>query len=165
MDNRKEKILNLVIENYISNAEPVGSKFLVSAEDLDLSEATVRNELRALEAEGYLTHPHTSAGRIPTEKGYKHYIKNLNLAKSQISKNDSKVLSSSLEKTSDNELALKHLAKTMVELSNETVVIAFSPENIYYTGLSNLFNKPEFTELSLVTDISEVFDNFEDSLE
>lgn len=165
MDNRKEKILNLVIENYIANAEPVGSKFLVSAEDLDLSEATVRNELRALEAEGYLTHPHTSAGRIPTEKGYKHYIKNLNLAKSQISKNDSRILSNSLDKDSNHELAFKHMAKTMVELSNETVVIAFSPENIYYTGLSNLFNKPEFTELSLVTDISEVFDNFEDSLE
>ncbi len=165
MDTRKEKILNLVIENYIANAEPVGSKFLVSAEDLDLSEATVRNELRALEAEGYLTHPHTSAGRIPTEKGYKHYIKNLNLAKSQISKNDSRILSNSLDKDSNHELAFKHMAKTMVELSNETVVIAFSPENIYYTGLSNLFNKPEFTELSLVTDISEVFDNFEDSLE
>ncbi len=165
MDSRKEKILNLVIENYIGSAEPVGSKFLVSAEDLDLSEATVRNELRALEDEGYLTHPHTSAGRIPTEKGYKHYIKNLNLAKSNISKNDSKVLANSLDKASDHELAFKNMAKTMVELSNETVVIAFSPENIYYTGLSNLFNKPEFDELSLVADISEVFDNFEDSLE
>ena len=53
----------------------------------------------------------------------------------------------------------------MVELSNETVVIAFSPENIYYTGLSNLFNKPEFTELSLVAGISEMFDNCEESLE
>ena len=99
MDNRKEKILNLVIESYIGSAEPVGSKFLVSTEDLDLSEATVRNELRALEDEGFLTHPHTSAGRIPTEKGYKHYIKNLNLAKSRISKNDSKVLANSLIKT------------------------------------------------------------------
>jgi heat-inducible transcriptional repressor len=165
MDNRKEKILNLVIENYIANAEPVGSKFLVSAEGLDFSEATVRNELRALEAEGYLTHPHTSAGRIPTEKGYRYYIKNLNLAKSQISKNDGKVLTNSLDKTGDHELAFKHMAKTMVELSNETVVIAFSPENIYYTGLSNLFNKPEFAQLSLVADISEIFDNFEDSLE
>lgn len=165
MDSRKEKILNLVIENYIANAEPVGSKFLVSIGDLDLSEATVRNELRALEEEGYLTHPHTSAGRIPTEKGYRYYIKNLNLAKSQISKNDSKVLENSLDKATDQELAFKNMARTMVELSNETVVIAFSPENIYYTGLSNLFNKPEFDRLSLIADISEVFDNFEDSLE
>ena len=165
MDNRKEKLLNLVIENYIANAEPVGSKFLVSAEDLDLSEATVRNELRVLEEEGYLTHPHTSAGRIPTEKGYKHYIKNLNLAKSQISKNDGKILSNSLDKAADHELSFKNMARVMVELSNETVVIAFSPENIYYTGLSNLFNKPEFDQLSLVAGVSEMFDNCEENLE
>ncbi len=165
MDNRQEKILDLVIENYIANAEPVGSKFLVANTDLELSEATIRNELHALEEEGYLTHPHTSAGRIPTEKGYKHYIKNLNLAKSNISKNDGKILSSSLDKVGDHELVFKNMAKVMVELSNETVVIAFSPENIYYTGLSNLFNKPEFTELSLVAGISEMFDNCEENLE
>ncbi len=165
MNSRGEKILNLVIESYIANAEPVGSKFLVSVGGLDLGEATIRNELRALEEEGFLTHPHTSAGRIPTEKGYKHYIKNLNLAKSHISKNDGKILSNSLEKDTDHESSFKNMAKTMVELSNETVVIAFSPENIYYTGLSNLFNKPEFTELSLVAGISEMFDHCEESLE
>lgn len=165
MDTRKEKLLNLVIESYIENAEPVGSKFLVSSGDLDLSEATVRNELRALEEEGYLTHPHTSAGRIPTEKGYRHYIQNLNLAKSQISKNDSKILSKSLDKDSDQELVLKNLAKTMVELSNETVILAFSPERVYYTGLSNLFNKPEFDRLSLIADIFEAFDHCEDHME
>ncbi len=165
MDTRKEKILNLVIESYIANAEPIGSKFLVATEDLDLSEATVRNELRVLEEEGYLTHPHTSAGRIPTEKGYRYYIKNLNLAKSQISKNDGKILSSSLDKISDHESSFKNMAKVMVELSNETVVIAFSPENIYYTGLSNLFNKPEFDELSLVAGVSEMFDHCEENLE
>ncbi len=165
MDNRKEKILNLVIESYIANAEPVGSKFLVANADLDISEATVRNELRALEEEGYLSHPHTSAGRIPTEKGYRHYIKSLNLAGSKISKSDSKILSNSLVKDRNHELTLKNLAKTMVELSDETVIIAFSPEKVYYTGLANLFHKPEFDELSLVADISEIFDNCEDSLE
>ena len=165
MDNRKEKILNLVIESYIANAEPVGSKFLVANADLDISEATVRNELRALEEEGYLSHPHTSAGRIPTEKGYRHYIKSLNLAGSKISKSDSKILSNSLVKDRNHELTLKNLAKTMVELSDETVIIAFSPEKVYYTGLANLFHKPEFDELSLGADISEIFDNCEDSLE
>ena len=165
MDGRKEKILDLVIENYIANAEPVGSKFLVANTDLEFSEATIRNELRALEKEGYLTHPHTSAGRIPTEKGYKYYIKNLNLAKSRISKNDSKTLSNSLEKTGNYELVLKNMAKAMVELSNETVILAFSPEKIYYTGLANLFNKPEFDQLSLVAGISEAFDHCEENVE
>lgn len=165
MNNRSEKILNLVIENYIANAEPVGSKFLVAHAGLDISEATVRNELRALEAEGYLSHPHTSAGRIPTEKGYRHYIKNLHLANSQISKNDSKTLSNSFAKNRDREPAIKNLAKAMVELSDETVIIAFSPEKIYYTGLANLFHKPEFDQLSLVADISEAFDRCEEHME
>ena len=66
METRQQQLLNLVIENHIATAEPVGSKFLVSEGNLDWSEATVRNELRILEEEGYLTHPHTSAGRIPT---------------------------------------------------------------------------------------------------
>ncbi|MEK7680808.1 MAG: hypothetical protein AAB348_02070 [Patescibacteria group bacterium] len=162
MDKRKEKLLNLVIENYIENAEPVGSKFLVSSEDLDYSEATVRNELRALEKEGYLSHPHTSAGRTPTEKGYRYYIKQLNLGKSQISKNDSAALSHSLEKSGDHELVFKNMAKTMVDLSDETVIVAFSPVNVYYTGLANLFHKPEFDELGLAADISEVFDRCEE---
>ncbi len=162
MDNRKEKLLTMVIESYIKNAEPIGSKFLVSFGGLDFSEATVRNELRALEEEGFLTHPHTSAGRIPTEKGYRYYVDQLNLEKSHISKNDYKALTDSLSENLDYELSIKNLAKAAVELSNETVIIAFSTEKVYYTGLSNLFNKSEFGDLAVVTNISEVFDNCED---
>ena len=159
MDNRKEKLLTMVIESYIKNAEPIGSKFLVSFGDLDFSEATVRNELRALEEEGFLTHPHTSAGRIPTEKGYRYYVDQLNLEKSHISKNDYKTLTDSLSEDIEN------LAKAAVELSNETVIIAFSAEKVYYTGLSNLFHKSEFGDLAVVANISHVFDNCEDYVE
>ncbi|OGH91373.1 MAG: hypothetical protein A2534_03795 [Candidatus Magasanikbacteria bacterium RIFOXYD2_FULL_39_9] len=165
MDNRKEKLLTMVIESYIKNAEPIGSKFLVSFGDLDFSEATVRNELRALEEEGFLTHPHTSAGRIPTEKGYRYYVDQLNLEKSHISKNDYKTLTDSLSEDIDYELSIKNLAKAAVELSNETVIIAFSAEKVYYTGLSNLFHKSEFGDLAVVANISHVFDNCEDYVE
>jgi len=74
MENRKDKLLQLIIENYLETADPVGSKFLIESADLELSGATVRNEMRELEEEGFLSHPHTSAGRIPTEKGYGYYI-------------------------------------------------------------------------------------------
>ena len=77
LDSRKEQLLKLIIETYIDTAEPVGSQFLVSSGKLDVSGATVRNEMRELEDAGYLMHPHTSAGRIPTESGYQYYIKNL----------------------------------------------------------------------------------------
>jgi transcriptional regulator of heat shock response len=165
MDNRKEILLTLVIESYIKNAEPIGSKFLVSFGGLDFSEATVRNELRALEEEGFLMHPHTSAGRIPTEKGYRYYVDQLNLEKSSIPKNDYKTLVDSLSEHEDYEISRKNLAKAVVDLSKETVIIAFSAEKVYYTGLSNLFNKSEFGDLEAVTSISDMFDHCEDYLE
>ncbi len=154
-----------VIESYIKNAEPVGSKFLVSIGDFDFGEATVRNELRELEEDGYLTHPHTSAGRIPTEKGYRYYVDQLNLEKSNIPKNDYQALVNAVAAIEDYELARKNLAKAAKELSNETVIIAFSPEKVYYTGLSNLFNKSEFDDMERVANVSHVFDHFEDYVE
>ena len=74
MDQRKEKILKLVIESFIETAQPIGSKFLVEEKGLKISAPTVRNEMRELEKEGFLVQPHTSAGRFPTESGYKYYL-------------------------------------------------------------------------------------------
>ncbi|MGN1051681.1 MAG: heat-inducible transcriptional repressor HrcA [Acutalibacteraceae bacterium] len=74
---RKEKILSAVVESFIESGEPVGSKALQEMLDLNVSSATIRNELAYLEQSGYLVQPHTSAGRIPTEKGYRYYIDNL----------------------------------------------------------------------------------------
>ena len=74
---RKEKILSAVVEKYIETGEPIGSKSLQTEKDLGVSTATIRNELKALDDEGYLYQPHTSAGRIPTKTGYRYYIDNL----------------------------------------------------------------------------------------
>ena len=74
---RKEKILSAVVESYIRTGEPTGSKSVLGSTDLSVSSATVRSELSALDMEGYLIQPHTSAGRIPTKKGYRYYIDNL----------------------------------------------------------------------------------------
>ncbi|MFA7654138.1 MAG: winged-helix domain-containing protein [Candidatus Magasanikbacteria bacterium] len=166
MDTRQSQLLNLVIDSYIKTAEPIGSRFLLSKGKLDVGEATVRNDLRALEEEGYLTHPHTSAGRIPTEKGYRAYLSELDLDKAKISKKDNDVLGMSLKEqvVSSKEQGQKNLAKALCELSGETVIVAFNSEKVYYTGLSNLFSKPEFQELQLVADVSQIFDHCEDCL-
>jgi heat-inducible transcriptional repressor len=74
---RQQKVLGLVIRTYISTAQPVGSKALLEANDLGVSSATIRNEMAALEELGYLTHPHTSAGRVPTDKGYRFFVERL----------------------------------------------------------------------------------------
>ncbi len=74
MDERKAAILRAVIERYIETAQPVGSSHVARRDDLGVSPATVRNEMLALEHEGYLRQPHTSAGRVPTEKGYRFFV-------------------------------------------------------------------------------------------
>lgn len=81
LDERKAAILKAVVEEYIETAVPVGSAVVTRNSDIGVSSATVRNELSVLEADGYLVQPHTSAGRIPTEKGYRHFVDSVGPAK------------------------------------------------------------------------------------
>lgn len=74
LDERKRRILRVVTDDYISSAEPVGSRTIARKYDLGLSPATIRNEMADLEEEGYLQQPHTSAGRIPSDRGYRYYV-------------------------------------------------------------------------------------------
>ena len=77
LDERKAAILQAVVQEYIRTAQPVGSNHVVAASAIDVSPATVRNEMAALEADGYLQQPHTSAGRVPTDKGYRFFVDTL----------------------------------------------------------------------------------------
>jgi heat-inducible transcriptional repressor len=77
MDERKAAILKTLIEQYVETGQPVGSNTVAYAAGLGVSSATIRNEMAVLEREGYVTHPHTSAGRIPTDKGYRHFVDHL----------------------------------------------------------------------------------------
>jgi heat-inducible transcriptional repressor len=77
MDDRKAAILRALVEEYIETGQPVGSSTVARGAALGVSSATIRNEMAVLEREGYVTHPHTSAGRVPTDKGYRHFVDNL----------------------------------------------------------------------------------------
>jgi heat-inducible transcriptional repressor len=77
LDERRAAILRAVVEGYIETAQPVGSGYIARAGDVAVSPATIRNEMVALEQEGYLAQPHTSAGRVPTDLGYRFYVDNL----------------------------------------------------------------------------------------
>jgi heat-inducible transcriptional repressor len=81
LDDRKLAVLRAIIEDYVSTTEPVGSKSLVDRHNLDVSPATIRNDMAVLEELGYITQPHTSAGRIPTDKGYRLFVDRLSSVK------------------------------------------------------------------------------------
>ena len=77
LDDRKAAILSAVVQEYIATAHPVGSTHIADAPGVRVSSATVRNEMAVLEQEGYLIQPHTSAGRVPTDKGYRFFVDHL----------------------------------------------------------------------------------------
>src|ERR1700755_3590404 len=81
LDDRKLEVLRAIVEDYVSTQEPVGSKALVERHNLGVSPATIRNDMASLEDEGYIAQPHTSAGRIPTDKGYRLFVDRLSSVK------------------------------------------------------------------------------------
>jgi heat-inducible transcriptional repressor len=81
LDDRKLEVLRVIVEDYVATQEPVGSKALVERHNLKVSPATVRNDMAVLEEEGYLRQPHTSAGRVPTDKGYRLFVDRLSRIK------------------------------------------------------------------------------------
>ena len=81
LDERKLAVLRAIVEDYVSTTEPVGSKSLVDRHGLDVSPATIRNDMAVLEDQGFIAQPHTSAGRIPTEKGYRLFVDRLSSVK------------------------------------------------------------------------------------
>lgn len=159
MNSRQGNLLKSVISQYIKTAMPVGSNLL--AADFKLSSATIRNEMAELEKGGYIYQPHTSAGRVPTEKGYKFYIENIlgyNKAHNKIEEQLLKF------KNANKREDLKSLAKFVSRTINEAVIIAFNKNDIYYTGISFLFSKPEFSNLDLITNVSQVIDHIDEKL-
>lgn len=164
MEDRKQQLLQHIIEDYIKTAEPVGSKVLVTEYKLEVSDATVRNDMRKLEEEGYLTHPYTSAGRIPTEIGYRYYAEHL-LRQIKPSKKIKLELQGALDEPEDEWQRLKLISKFVAEYVNNAVIIAFTGNNVYYTGTSFLFAQPEFRDISQTIDVSTMFDECEDRIE
>lgn len=111
MEARAQKILAAIVDEYIRTGEPVGSKALVEKLDISVSSATIRNEMAQLESEGYLEHPHTSAGRMPTYKGYRYYIDHL-MAPEPLNEEDRNAIDSLFESEAITDEAIVQNAST-----------------------------------------------------
>lgn len=158
INNRQKSILIALIKEHIKTAQAVSSGFLVDKYNLDISSATARNEMAELEKLGYVFQPHTSAGRIPSEKAYKYYVSNFLEEK----RKEKKYFKDLDEKFLNSEEGFKKVAKMMAEISNNAVFWAFHKNNLYYTGISNLFLQPEFRESEAIYDTSAVIDRMEE---
>ena len=140
LDERKIKILNSIIQTYLITGEPVGSRTISKYTDLNLSSATIRNEMSDLEDLGYIIQPHTSAGRIPSDKGYRFYVDNM--MKEKIAEVD-EMKEVILDRADKLDHLLKNVAKLLAANTNYATMIS-SPKNKR--------NKLKFIQLSRVTD-------------
>ncbi len=138
LDERKIKILDAIIRNYLDTGEPVGSRTISKYSDLNLSSATIRNEMSDLEEMGYILQPHTSAGRIPSDKGYRFYVDNLMKDKE---KEVTEMKEFMIEHTEKMEQVLQQMAKMLAVNTNYAAMI---------TAPSYQRNKVKFLQLSQV---------------
>ena len=120
LSERKLRILQAIISDFIKTAEPVGSRTLSKKFDLGISPATIRNEMADLEEMGYLTHPHTSAGRVPSEQAYRLYVNDM-MKKRELSEEEKNAIASKLyENVTELEKTVQHAAKILSEITNLT---------------------------------------------
>ena len=145
LNERKEKILDAVIRNYLETGEPVGSRTISKYTDLNLSSATIRNEMSDLEEMGYIVQHHTSAGRIPTDKGYRFYVDHMLKDKmSELDEREKKVSEKEdllIEKVDKVETLLQNMAKVLANNTNYATMVS-SPKS---QG-----NKIKFIQLSVL---------------
>ena len=140
LDERKRIILKAIIQTYLETGEPVGSRTISKYTDLNLSSATIRNEMSDLEEMGYILQPHTSAGRIPSDKGYRLYVDELMQEKE---KEVTEIKELMIEKTDRLEKVLKQVVRVLASNTNYATMI---------TGPSYHRTKLKFIQLSRVSE-------------
>lgn len=164
ISDRKKFLLETILKEYIKTAQPVSSGVLVEKYKLEVSPATVRNEMMELEEEGYIFQPHTSSGRVPTEAAYELLLEDLreNKKRKDLKENELKLLEQLFKR---DEAAYKQTAKAIAELASSAVFWAFHKNDLYYTGLANLFAQPEFNQVRAVYDVSSSIDHLEEIID
>jgi heat-inducible transcriptional repressor len=117
LDNREQEILKAVIETYISSGKPVGSRTLSKKRKGDLSPATIRNIMADLESAGYLCQPHTSAGRIPTDEGYRYYVDHL-IESATLNKHDQDFINRTIFKTDSHDNVMERISQAIANATD-----------------------------------------------
>lgn len=163
---RKQEVLKAIIQHFIHTGEPVGSNTIIVSYKFSVSPATIRNDMAALEHEEFIFQPHTSAGRVPTDKGYRTYVNEL--ADVNAERAQAIQLLQNLQQEFSLERAKEKIYEAVSLLSRATQNVSFAtlPDNArtFYLGLSNVLRQPEFlndtVRASQVIEVLEKHDNF-----
>ena len=159
MTDRQAKLLAAIVEQYAEVASPVGSSLL--AKVFNVSSATIRAEMAELERLGFIAQPHTSAGRVPTDKGYRFYVNNLtDQADSSAERRGERALTARVSSGGVPEHTIRNAVDTLVELTHN-LGLATIGDRLYMGGLANLFGQPEFIGGAQVQQVARLLDNLE----
>lgn len=156
-------ILKAIIESFIQSAEPVGSKYLMDNYDLQVSSATIRNEMALLEKQGYLYQPYTSAGRVPTDHGFRVFVDQLMTPISTEALAAKQQAAQDIQNMRDDERLYQAVSLLSRSCGNVSFGTIFEEKRSYFLGLSNMLQQPEFersAEAYTVVRILEDRDNF-----
>lgn len=165
MTHRQEKILKTIVEEYTKTAQPVSSLALQLKYGFDVSPATIRTEMNELEKQGYIYQPHTSAGRVPTDLGYRFFVNYLIEDKEveEVSDREKEALAKRLRALQQSyDQMVKTAAQLLSYLTNDAALAALSMDDIYYCGLRNIFEQPEFQEIEKALGVAEIIDRLDE---
>lgn len=159
MTERQTQILAAIVEQYAEVASPVGSTLMGKL--FNVSSATIRSEMAELERQGYLHQPHTSAGRVPTDKGYRFYVNSLSdTIETTSGRRAERALAARVSGGGLPERTIRNAVDTLVELTHN-LGLATIGDQLYMSGLSNLFGQPEFINTVQVQEVAHLLDNLE----
>lgn len=164
MNDRQKQILNFIINEHVRTSEPVGSEAVSQKLGFNISPATIRLEMARLEKEGYIFQPHTSAGRVPKDKGYRWFVSSVQEEKPELTEREQGALKKKLTSFSDEERTVKAATNLLSDLTYCAALATLSPSEIYYYGLANIMRQPEFEERPNILGFADLIDHLNEFL-
>lgn len=146
MNERQKQVLKIIVDEFVRAHEPVASNHVVEMLPFEVSSATVRTDMAELTEAGLLAQPHTAAGRIPTEEGYREYIKSTMAEQKELSIRQREMLSAHFKKLKSLQDRFREAAKMLSELSGSVSLLIDEGDQVYMSGLANLPKLPEFRD-------------------
>lgn len=156
---RQVDILKLIVKEYIDNAEPVGSETLEKKHDVGVSPATIRNEMAEMVKLGYLSKPHTSAGRIPTTKALKLYINELMREKEVSVADEVQAKEKVWDYRAQSDKFLREVTKNLAAKTHSLAITTTANGNVYYAGYGNILEMPEFYDIDITKNLLSLLDD------
>ncbi|MCX5749446.1 MAG: hypothetical protein NTZ10_04310 [Candidatus Saganbacteria bacterium] len=165
LDDRKQKVLRIIVEDYIHSAEPVGSKTVTQDHHVEASPATIRFDMADLEKKGYIKKPHTSAGRVPSDKGYRFFIDNI-LEESELSGRESESVREKMLKTIRDDIF--EIAGELVSRMTGNASVVVDPDKkhiIYINGIYRMLRQPEFVHVDMTSEVVELMEKHNEMID